>query len=144
LILLLHFTSYLFNLCMYTSTPYMPHTSNLSRHTLTVISLSIILTFSRITFLPLHIRKYSLSVILVFLLITFLPLYVRTFHQYVDWVNTNDPEAEWNGEEACHMYAHKNGVDLFKGTYYVLPYILHTVPSLPCTEISFLLFCFFA
>jgi hypothetical protein len=57
---------------------------------------------------------------------TFAHTHVRTFHQYVDWVNTNDPEAEWNGEEACHIYAHKNGVDLFKGTYY----ILHTVPPL--------------
>ena len=74
----------------------MPHTSNLFHLTLTVSSLSTILIFSLITLLPLH---------------------VRTFHQYVDWVNTDDPEAEWKGEEACNIYAHKNGVDLFKGTY---------------------------
>ena len=42
--------------------------------------------------------------------------------QYVDWVDTNDPEAEWKAEAECSTYVHTNGVDLFKGASLMFRY----------------------
>jgi len=36
------------------------------------------------------------------------------FKRYVDWVDTDNPVAEWNEEPACKSFAYKNNVDLFK------------------------------
>jgi hypothetical protein len=35
--------------------------------------------------------------------------------QYVDWVDTSDPMAEWDQEPHCTKYQYKGDVDLFKG-----------------------------
>jgi hypothetical protein len=35
--------------------------------------------------------------------------------QYVDWVDTNNPMAEWQSDPQCAKYQPKNDVDLFKG-----------------------------
>ena len=44
------------------------------------------------------------------------PLYT----QYVDWVNTSDPNAEWNAEATCGVYKYRRDVDLFKGAFLTL------------------------
>ena len=43
--------------------------------------------------------------------------------QYVDWVDTNNPEAEWESETSCTKYGHKNNVDLFQGNIVYITYI---------------------
>ena len=44
--------------------------------------------------------------------------------QYVDWVDTNDPEAEWKAEAECSTYVHTDGVDLFRGTSLIVLILL--------------------
>lgn len=46
--------------------------------------------------------------------------------QYVDWVDTDNFQSQWDYEEACHKYSFVEDVDLFKGDYlfkssYIIP-----------------------